>query len=261
MVSVKILYLLSFLLRKYEVNMNCKLTSLFVIPFLFSTAIPARANQSRLLDKNAALQTVAARILNNSQYRNIRMNCLSFVTVDSNASFFDVIVHEKQGNGCPSLSNSKPIVERFRINRNNSRIEQFDKESNRWIAENKVKLKKANVPIFIGELNRNPQAFNSFMQENVGKTVYLEIVFGENKEPMAYRSQESTPFFEVGEKSTKPNSRFNTYFIKQAGNGYNWGKVTNYDDKNRKLSGFFKIGNPKNISQKWTSFDINFISQ
>ncbi|MGD1913058.1 MAG: hypothetical protein ACFB2X_20090 [Rivularia sp. (in: cyanobacteria)] len=241
--------------------MNCKLTSLFVIPFLFSTAIPARANQSRLLDKNAALQTVAARILNNSQYRNIRMNCLSFVTVDSNASFFDVIVHEKQGNGCPSLSNSKPIVERFRINRNNSRIEQFDKESNRWIAENKVKLKKANVPIFIGELNRNPQAFNSFMQENVGKTVYLEIVFGENKEPMAYRSQESTPFFEVGEKSTKPNSRFNTYFIKQAGNGYNWGKVTNYDDKNRKLSGFFKIGNPKNISQKWTSFDINFISQ
>ncbi|NJL78996.1 MAG: hypothetical protein HC836_21270 [Richelia sp. RM2_1_2] len=117
--------------------MNRKLTLGFILPFLFSTEIPATA-QSRLLDKNTALQTVAARILNDSQYRNVQMNCLSFVTVNSNGSFFDFIVHEKHGSGCPSVSNPKLIFERFRINRNNSRIEQFDKVGNRWIAENKV---------------------------------------------------------------------------------------------------------------------------
>ncbi|MGB3655992.1 MAG: hypothetical protein WBA41_32920 [Rivularia sp. (in: cyanobacteria)] len=240
-------------------NMSRKLTSLFVLPFLLSTAIPAKA-QSRLLDKNTALQTVAARILNDSQYRNVRMNCLSFVTVDSNTSFFDFIVHEKHGNGCSNVSNSKPIFERFRINRDTSRVEQFDKVGNRWIAENIVQLKKTSVPIFIGDLQKNPSAFNSFMQDNIGKTVYLEIVFGKTI-PQGYRSAESAPFFEVSEQPNKRNSKFNTYFMQQAGNGYNWGKVTNYDDKNRKLSGFFKVGTPKKINDRWTSFDITFIPQ
>ncbi|MBE9213490.1 hypothetical protein IQ247_12560 [Plectonema cf. radiosum LEGE 06105] len=239
--------------------MNRKLTLGFILPFLFSTAIPATA-QSRLLDKNTALQTVAARILNDSQYRNVQMNCLSFVTVNSNASFFDFIVHEKHGSGCPSASNPKLIFERFRINRNDLRIEQFDKVGNRWIAENKVELKKTNVPIFIGEINKNPQAFNNFMQDNIGKTVYLEIVFGETI-PQGYRSQESVPFFEVTETPTKQNSKYHTYFMQQAGNGYNWGKVTNYDEKNRKLSGFFKVGTPKKINDEWTSFDITFVPQ
>ena len=239
--------------------MNRQLTSLFVLPFLLSTAIPAKA-QSRLLDKNTALQTVAARILNDSQYGNVKMNCLSFVTVDSNSSFFDFIVHEKHGNGCPSAGNSKLIFERFRINRDTSRVEQFDKVANRWIAENKIQLKKTNVPIFIGDLKKNPSAFNTFMQDNIGKTVYLEIVFGSTI-PQGYRSPESAPFFEVNEQPSKRNSKFNTYFMQQAGNGYNWGKVTNYDDKNRKLSGFFKVGKPKQINDRWTSFDITFIPQ
>ncbi len=239
--------------------MNRQLTSLFVLPFLLSTAIPAKA-QSRLLDKNTALQTVAARILNDSQYGNVKMNCLSFVTVDSNTSFFDFIVHEKHGGGCPSAGNSKLIFERFRINRDTSRVEQFDKVANRWIAENKIQLKKTNVPIFIGDLKKNPSAFNTFMQDNIGKTVYLEIVFGSTI-PQGYRSPESPPFFEVNEQPSKRNSKFNTYFIQQAGNGYNWGKVTNYDDKNRKLSGFFKVGKPKKINDRWTSFDITFIPQ
>lgn len=241
--------------------MNHKLRYLLVLPFLFFTAIPARANQSQLLDKNTALQKIAARILNDSQYRNIQMKCLSFVTVNSNASFFDFIAHEKYGDGCPNVSNLKPIVERFRINRNNFKVEQFDKVGNRWIAENKIQLKKTNVPIFIGELNRNPLAFNTFMQNNIGKTVYLEIVFGENQEPVGYSSQSSMPFFEVKETSTKPNSKFNTYFIQQAGNSYNWGKITNYDDKNRKLSGFFKVEKSNIINQSLTSFDIKFIPQ
>lgn len=239
--------------------MNRQLTSLFVLPFLLSTAIPAKA-QSRLLDKNTALQRVAARILNDSQYSNVQMNCLSFVTVDSNASFFDFIVHEKYGNGCPSVSNSKLIFERFRINRNTLRVEQFDKVGNRWISENIVQLKKTNVPIFIGDLQKNPSAFNNFMQDNIGKTVYLEIVFG-NTIPQGYRSPDSAPFFEVSEQPSKRNSKFNTYFMQQAGNGYNWGKVTNYDEKNRKLSGFFKVGKPKKINDRWTSFDITFIPQ
>ena len=239
--------------------MNRQLTSLFVLPFLLSTAIPAKA-QSRLLDKNTALQTVAARILNDSQYGNVQMNCLSFVTVDSNSSFFDFIVHEKHGGGCPNVGNSKLIFERFRINRDTSRVEQFDKVANRWIAENKIQLKKTNVPIFIGDLKKNPSAFNTFMQDNIGKTVYLEIVFGSTI-PQGYRSPESAPFFEVNEQPSKRNSKFNTYFMQQAGNGYNWGKVTNYDDKNRKLSGFFKVGQPKKINDRWTSFDITFIPQ
>lgn len=239
--------------------MNCKLTSLLVLPFLFSTAIPAKA-QSRLLDKNTALQTVASRILNDSQYGDVQMKCLSFVTVNSNTSFFDFIVHEKHGGGCPSAGNSKLIFERFRINRDTSKVEQFDKVANRWMAENRVQLKKTNVPIFIGDLKRNPSAFNNFMQDNIGKTVYLEIVFG-NTIPQGYRSPESAPFFEVNENPNKRNSKFNTYFMQQAGNGYNWGKVTNYDDKNRKLSGFFKVGKPKKINDRWTSFDITFIPQ
>lgn len=250
---------ITIILRQYQVSMNRKSTSLLVLPFLFFTAMPAKA-QSRLLDKNTALQTVAARILNDSQYGNVRMNCLSFVTVDSNASFYDFIVHEKHGNGCPSVSNYKPIVERFRINRSSSKVEQFDKVANRWIAENQVKLNKTNVPMFLGELDKNPQAFNTFMQENIGKTVYLEIVFGDTI-PQGYRSPESAPFFEVSEKPRKRNSKFNTYFMQQAGNGYNWGKVTNYDEKNRKLSGFFKVGKPKKINDRWTSFDITFIPQ
>ncbi len=240
-------------------NMSRKLISLLVLPFLFSTAIPAKA-QSGLLDKNTALQTIAARILNDSQYSNVRMNCLSFVTVDSNASFFDFIVHEKHGSGCPSVSNPKPIIERFRINRNTSRVEQFDKVGNRWIAENIVQLKKTNVPMFMGDLNKNPSAFNTFMQDNIGKTVYLEIVFGDTI-PQGYRSPESVPFFEVSEQPRKQNSKFSTYFMQQAGTGYNWGKITNYNDKNRKLSGFFKIGTPKKINDRWTSFDITFIPQ
>lgn len=239
--------------------MNRKLTSLLVLPFLFSTAIPAKA-QSRLLDKNTALQTVASRILNDSQYGDVQMKCLSFVTVNSNTSFFDFIVHEKHGGGCPSAGNSKLIFERFRINRDTSKVEQFDKVANRWMAENRVQLKKTNVPIFIGDLKRNPLAFNNFMQDNIGKTVYLEIVFGSTI-PQGYRSPESAPFFEVNENPSKRNSKFNTYFMQQAGNGYNWGKVTNYDDKNRKLSGFFKVGKPKQINDRWTSFDITFIPQ
>ena len=239
--------------------MNSKLTSLLVLPFLFATTVPAKA-QSQLLDKNTALQNVAARILNDSQYRNVPMNCLSFVTVNSTTSFFDFIVHEKHGNGCPSVDNPKLIFERYRINRNTLRIEQFDKVANRWIAENKVQLKKANVPIFIGSLNKSPSEFNTFMQENIGKTVYLEIVFGDNI-PQGYRSQEGTPFFEVSENTGKQNSKLNTYFMQQAGNGYNWGKITNYDEKNRKLSGFFKIGEPKKINDRLTSFDITFIPQ
>jgi hypothetical protein len=239
--------------------MNRKLTSLLVLPFLFSTAIPAKA-QSRLLDKNTALQTVAARILNNSQYRNVQMKCLSFVTVNSTTSFFDFIVHEKHGGGCPSVGNSKLIFERFRINRDTSRVEQFDKVANRWMVENTVQLKKTNVPIFIGNLQKNPSAFNTFMQDNIDKTVYLEIVFGSTI-PQGYRSPESAPFFEVSEQPSKRNSKFNTYFMQQAGNGYNWGKVTNYDEKNRKLSGFFKVGKPKKINDRWTSFDITFIPQ
>lgn len=238
--------------------MNRKLTSLLVLPFLFSTAISAKA-QSRLLDKNTALQTVASRILNDSQYGDVQMKCLSFVTVNSNSSFFDFIVHEKHGGGCPSVG-SKLIFERFRINRDTSKVEQFDKVANRWMAENRVQLKKANVPIFIGDLKRNPSAFNNFMQDNIGKTVYLEIVFGSTI-PQGYRSPESAPFFEVNENPSKRNSKFNTYFMQQAGNGYNWGKVTNYDDKNRKLSGFFKVGKPKQINDRWTSFDITFIPQ
>lgn len=241
--------------------MNRKLTLSFILPFLFSTAEPVLANQSQLLDENTALQTIAARVLNDSQYQNVKMSCLSFVKVNSNASLFDFIVYEKHGNGCPSVSNPKPILERFRINRNTSKIEQFDKVGLRWIAENKVQLKKSNVPVFIGELNNNPLAFNNFMQENIGKTVYLEIAFSEKQEPMGYRSQQSIPFFQVSEKPSKKNSKFHTYFMKQAGNGYNWGKVTNYDDKNRKLTGFFKIGEPKKISERWTSFDITFIPQ
>ena len=239
--------------------MNSKLTSLFVLPFLFLTAIPAKA-QSRLLNKNTALQTIAARILNDSQYSNVQMKCLSFVTVNSNTSFFDFIVHEKHGAGCPSVSNSKLIFERFRINRDTSRVEQFDKVANRWMAENKVQLKKTNVPMFVGGLDKNALAFNNFMQDNIGKTVYLEIVFGSTI-PQGYRSPESAPFFEVREQPSKRNSKFNTYFMQQAGNGYNWGKVTNYDEKNRKLSGFFKVGKPKKINDKWTSFDITFIPQ
>ncbi|MEB3216217.1 MAG: hypothetical protein VKN72_08285 [Nostocales cyanobacterium 94392] len=239
--------------------MNRKLTFSLILPFLFSVAIPATA-QSGLLDKNTALQTVAARILNDSQYPNVRMNCLSFVTVNSNALFFDFIVHEKHDSGCPSVANSQLIFERFRINRNDSRIEQFDKVGNRWIAENKVELKKTNVPIFIGQLNKNPLAFNNFMQDNIGKTVYLEIVFGD-KVPQGYRSQESVPFFEVTQTPNKQNSKSHIYFMQQAGNGYNWGKVTNYDEKNRKLSGFFKVGTPKKVNDKLTSFDITFIPQ
>lgn len=239
--------------------MNSKLTSLFVLPFLFSTAIPAKA-QSQLLDKNTALQTVASRILNDSQYRNVKMSCLSFVTVNSNTSFFDFIVHEKHGAGCPSVNNSKLIFERYRIYRDTSRVEQFDKVANRWMAENRVQLKKSNVPVFIGGLDKNALAFNNFMQDNIGKTVYLEIVFG-NTIPQGYRSAESAPFFEVREQPGKQNSKFNTYFMQQAGNGYNWGKVTNYDEKNRKLSGFFKVGKPKKINDRWTSFDITFIPQ
>ncbi len=239
--------------------MNRKLTLGFILPFLFSTAIPAKA-QSRLLDKNTALQTVAARILNDSQYGNVQMNCLSFVTVNSNTSFFDFIVHEKHGGGCPSVGNSKLIFERFRINRDTSRVEQFDKVANRWMAENRVQLKKANVPIFVGGLDKNALAFNNFMQDNIGKTVYLEIIFGSTI-PQGYRSPESAPFFEVREQPNKRNSKFNTYFMQQAGNGYNWGKVTNYDEKNRKLSGFFKVGKPKKINDRWTSFDITFIPQ
>lgn len=239
--------------------MNCKLTLGFILPFLFSTAIPAKA-QSRLLDKNTALQTVAARILNDSQYSNVKMNCLSFVTVNSTTSFFDFIVHEKYGNGCPSVSNSKLIFERFRINRDTLRVEQFDKVANRWIAENKVQLKKTNVPMFVGGLDKSPLAFNNFMQDNIGKTVYLEIVFGSTI-PQGYRSPESAPFFEVNEQPKKKDSKFNTYFMQQAGNGYSWGKVTNYDEENRKLSGFFKVGKPKKINDRWTSFDITFIPQ
>lgn len=240
--------------------MNRKLIPALILPFLFSIALPAVANQSRLLDKNTALQTVAARVLNDSQYRDIKMKCLSFVTVDSNTSFFDFIVYEKYGAGCPSASNSSLIFERFRINRSTLKVEQLDKVANRWIAENKVKFKKTNVPIFVGELDNNPLAFNTFMQENVGKIVYLEIVFGD-KEPQGYRSQKSKPFFEVNEQPKKRNSKLSTYFMQEAGNGFNWGKVTNYDEKKRKLSGFFKIGKPKQINDKWTSFDITFIPQ
>ncbi|MEL7245692.1 MAG: hypothetical protein AAGM40_25665, partial [Cyanobacteria bacterium J06573_2] len=84
--------------------MNRKLITGFILPFLFSTAIPATA-QSQLLDKNTALQTIAARVLNDSQYSDVKMSCLSFVTVDSNTSFFDFIVYEKHGDGCPSVAN------------------------------------------------------------------------------------------------------------------------------------------------------------
>lgn len=257
MVSVQILGFIKFSID----NMNRKLISGFILPFLLSTALPAVANnQSRLLDKKTALQTIAARVLNDNQYRNVRMSCLSFVAVDSNTSFFDFIVYEKHGDGCPSIANPGPIFERYRINRNTTRVEKFDKVANRWMAENKVQLKKTNVPIFIGDLNQNPQTFNTFMQDNIGKTVYLEIVFGNNI-PQGYRSQQSTPFFEVSEQPRKRDSKFSTYFMQQAGNGYNWGKITDFDQKNRKLSGFFKVGNPKKINDRWTSFDITFIPQ
>ena len=252
MVSVQLLISSNF--------MNRKLITGFILPFLFSTALPAAANQSQLLDKNTALQTIAARVLNDSQYRNVQMSCLSFVTVNSNTSLFDFIVYEKHGNGCPSVANPKPIFERYRINRNTTRVEQFDKVGNRWIAENKVQLKKTNVPMFVGDLDKNPQTFNTFMQDNIGKTVYLEIVFGSTI-PQGYRSQQSKPFFEVSEQPRKRDSKFSTYFMQQAGNGYNWGKVTNFDEENRKLSGFFKVGKPKQINDRWTSFDITFIPQ
>ncbi|MEO0844600.1 MAG: hypothetical protein AAF063_37930, partial [Cyanobacteria bacterium J06643_5] len=107
---------------------------------------------------------------------------------------------------------------------------------------------------------KNPQTFNTFMQDNIGKTVYLEIVFGDNI-PQGYRSQQSIPFFEVSEQPRKRDSKFSTYFMQQAGNGYNWGKVTNFDEENSKLSGFFKVGKPKQVNDKWTSFDITFIPQ
>lgn len=206
--------------------MNRKLTLSFILPFLFSTAMPATA-QSRSLDKSTALQTVATRILNDSP---------------------------------------KPIVEGFRIDRNTSKVEQSDRLSNDWMADNKVQFKQTKVPTFTGELADNTEAFNNFMQGNIGKTVYLEIVFPESKQPIGYRSPEDVPYFSAHEKTRKPNSnnfkyKYHTYFMQQVGNGYTWKEITNYDQENRKLSGFFKVGEPKKKNEDWTTFDITFIPQ
>ena len=181
--------------------MNSRLTSLFVLPFLFSTAIPAKA-QSSLLDKNTALQTVAARILNDSQYSNVQMKCLSFVTVNSNTSFFDFIVHEKHGAGCPSVGNSKLIFERFRINRDTSRVEQFDKVANRWMAENKVQLKKIakkekeSSPYLFPEIKVYPYAMiqASTGDGSKGKAAKAAAAFAQTQQDSRYGEASQWPY-------------------------------------------------------------------
>jgi hypothetical protein len=98
------------------------------------------------ITENKALDYLFNKIENSKVYETrIKMSCLSTITEDKTAQYFDVGLHEKHDEVCGGDPTTSPVVDRFRVYRNNHKVLWYDVVNDEYLPFVKfVKLQKSN---------------------------------------------------------------------------------------------------------------------
>ncbi len=108
-----------------------KKTLFFLIAvFVLSFILPAVSlHAATTLTDRQALDILIKQITKDKLYDEwTTLSCLSFRIEEEAKTYFDIAIHEKHDRSCPGDPDTYPIVDRYRVSRQNGMIQWYNRE-------------------------------------------------------------------------------------------------------------------------------------
>ena len=95
-----------------------------------------------------ALETLRGRVEADAIYAQwSRPGCLIYMIEASEPHYYDMVVREKHGSGCPGDAGTSPVVDRFRLYRDSDTLLWFDVVGDRYLSYPRFKRERgSNTP-------------------------------------------------------------------------------------------------------------------
>jgi hypothetical protein len=103
---------------------------------LFFSLTYATESVAAVFNETKAIEFLGKKIEKTNVYGETKADCLRFYTEGKNRQYFDILVYEKQGEGCALESEKPEIEDRFRVYRKNHKVLWRKPESKDFLSLN-----------------------------------------------------------------------------------------------------------------------------
>jgi hypothetical protein len=133
-------------------------SNLFVLPKLDSLEV---RSQSTLTSGDRAVSLLTTKIKKDGIYNWTKLGCLHF-NASEDGQFYLIEIREKHGNGCPGDPGVIPIVDRFRVNRQDGNVLWYNLLSQSLKTEDFLPYEK--FAVCKQRQNRSNLSYEKFLQ-------------------------------------------------------------------------------------------------
>lgn len=104
-----------------------------VITIVLISAAIAKAAPSGLLDEDAAVSLLQRTLKRDKVYeKRISLDCISYITEEKTKAYFEFVLREIHNAKCGGVPETSPAIDRYRVYRRSSKIEQWEAAEDTW---------------------------------------------------------------------------------------------------------------------------------
>lgn len=104
-----------------------------VITIVLISAAIAKAAPSGLLDEDAAVSLLQRTLKRDKVYeKRISLDCISYITEEKTKAYFEFVLREIHNAKCGGVPETSPAIDRYRVYRRSSKIEQYEVAEDTW---------------------------------------------------------------------------------------------------------------------------------
>jgi hypothetical protein len=97
------------------------------------SAVAAEDARSQSLDKDAALALLQRTLKRDHAYeKRISLDCIEYGTEETTNAYFEFVLREIHNAKCGGDPETSPAIDRYRIYRRSSKIEQWEATEDKW---------------------------------------------------------------------------------------------------------------------------------
>ena len=113
-------------------KIDFRLVRAFSAVVLISVAI-AEGARSRPLDEDAALALLGRTLKHDHVYeKRISLDCIAYGTEETTSAYFEFVLREVHNAKCDGDPETSPAIDRYRVYRRSSRIQQWEAAEDKW---------------------------------------------------------------------------------------------------------------------------------
>ena len=113
---------------KFRLTKGVVTAAVLILPIVVQAG-----SQSHLLGEDAALSLLQRTLKRDKVYeKRISLDCMSYITEEKTKAYFEFVLREIHNAKCGGVPETSPAIDRYRVYRRSSKIEQYEVAEDTW---------------------------------------------------------------------------------------------------------------------------------